>query len=115
MVGLARDFKRSWGNVIVIRHAFYEGGQLKYADSLYAHLDKILVAEGQPVTRGQQIGLVGNAHGLYHPHLHFEVHRNTTIGVVHMASTRSALELRRSDHLRDAASSTQGRSRKDGG
>jgi murein DD-endopeptidase MepM/ murein hydrolase activator NlpD len=89
VVSLARDFKRSWGNVIVIRHAFYEGGQLKYADSLYAHLDKISVAEGQPVSRGQEIGLVGNAHGLYHPHLHFEIHRNTTIGVVHTAATRS--------------------------
>jgi murein DD-endopeptidase MepM/ murein hydrolase activator NlpD len=89
VVSLARDFKRSWGNVIVIRHAFYEGGQLKYADSLYAHLDKIFVAEGQPVSRGQEIGLVGNAHGLYHPHLHFEIHRNTTIGVVHTAATRS--------------------------
>jgi murein DD-endopeptidase MepM/ murein hydrolase activator NlpD len=89
VVSLARDFKRSWGNVIVIRHAFYEGGQLKYADSLYAHLDKIFVAEGQPVNRGQEIGLVGNAHGLYHPHLHFEIHRNTTIGVVHTAATRS--------------------------
>jgi murein DD-endopeptidase MepM/ murein hydrolase activator NlpD len=89
VVSLARDFKRSWGNVIVIRHAYYEGGQLKYADSLYAHLDKIFVAEGQPVNRGQEIGLVGNAHGLYHPHLHFEIHRNTTIGVVHTAATRS--------------------------
>jgi murein DD-endopeptidase MepM/ murein hydrolase activator NlpD len=89
VVSLARDFKRSWGNVIVIRHAFYEGGQLKYADSLYAHLDKIFVAEGQPVNRGQEIGLVGNAHGLYHPHLHFEIHRNTTIGVVHTAASRS--------------------------
>ena len=89
VVSLARDFKRSWGNVIVVRHAFYEGGQLKYADSLYAHLDKIFVAEGQPVNRGQEIGLVGNAHGLYHPHLHFEIHRNTTIGVVHTAASRS--------------------------
>jgi murein DD-endopeptidase MepM/ murein hydrolase activator NlpD len=89
VVSLARDFKRAWGNVIVVRHAFYEGGQLKYADSLYAHLDKILVAEGQPITRGQEIGLVGNAHGLYHPHLHFEIHRNTTIGVVHTAATRT--------------------------
>jgi murein DD-endopeptidase MepM/ murein hydrolase activator NlpD len=89
VVSLARDFKRSWGNVIVIRHAFYEGGQLKYADSLYAHLDKIFVAEGQPVSRGQEIGLVGNAHGLYPPHLHFEIHRNTSIGVVHSAATRT--------------------------
>jgi murein DD-endopeptidase MepM/ murein hydrolase activator NlpD len=89
VVSLARDFKRAWGNVIVIRHAFYEGGQVKYVDSLYAHLDKIFVAEGQPVNRGQEIGLVGNAHGLYHPHLHFEIHRNTAIGVVHTAATRS--------------------------
>ena len=89
VVTLARDFKRAWGNVIVIRHAYYESGQLKYADSLYAHLDKIYVAEGQPVTRGQQIGLVGNAHGLYHPHLHFEIHHNVSIGVVHMSMTRS--------------------------
>jgi murein DD-endopeptidase MepM/ murein hydrolase activator NlpD len=89
VVSLARDFKRSWGNVIVIRHAYYEGGELKYADSLYAHLDKIFVAEGQPVNRGQEIGLVGNAHGLYHPHLHFEIHHNVTIGVVHTSATRS--------------------------
>jgi len=89
VVSLARDFKRSWGNVIVIRHAFYEGGQVKYADSLYAHLDKIFVAEGQPISRGQEIGLVGNAHGLYPPHLHFEIHRNTSIGVVHTAASRS--------------------------
>src|ERR1700732_2550707 len=85
VVTLARDFRRAWGNVIVIRHAYLEGGQVKFADSLYAHLDKILVAEGQPVSRGQQIGTVGNAHGLYAPHLHFEVHKNLTIGVVHTA------------------------------
>jgi murein DD-endopeptidase MepM/ murein hydrolase activator NlpD len=89
VVTLARDFMRSWGNVIVVRHAYYEGGHLKYADSLYAHLDKIFVAEGQPVTRGQVIGLVGNAHGLYHPHLHFEVHRNVSIGVVHSGASRN--------------------------
>jgi len=88
VVTLARDFRRAWGNVIVIRHAYLEGGQVKFADSLYAHLDKILVAEGQPVSRAQQIGTVGNAHGLYAPHLHFEVHKNLTIGVVHTAVTR---------------------------
>jgi murein DD-endopeptidase MepM/ murein hydrolase activator NlpD len=35
VVTLARDFRRSWGNVVVLRHAFMEEGQMKYADSLY--------------------------------------------------------------------------------
>jgi murein DD-endopeptidase MepM/ murein hydrolase activator NlpD len=83
VVTLARDFRRSWGNVIVVRHAFMEDGQVKYADSLYGHLDRILVREGQQVARGQQVGTIGNAHGLYAPHLHFEVHKNLSIGVVH--------------------------------
>jgi murein DD-endopeptidase MepM/ murein hydrolase activator NlpD len=83
IVTLARDFRRAWGNVILVRHAFVEDGQIKYADSLYAHLDRILVREGQQVARGQQIGTIGNAHGLYAPHLHFEVHKNLAIGVVH--------------------------------
>jgi murein DD-endopeptidase MepM/ murein hydrolase activator NlpD len=83
VVTLARDFRRSWGNVVVIRHAFMEAGEIKYADSLYAHLDRILVREGQHVTRGEQVGTIGNAHGLYAPHLHFEVHKNLAIGVVH--------------------------------
>lgn len=83
VVTLARDFRRSWGNVIVIRHAFMEEGQVKYADSLYGHLDRIIVREGQQIARGQQIGTIGNAHGLYAPHLHFEMHKNLAIGVVH--------------------------------
>jgi murein DD-endopeptidase MepM/ murein hydrolase activator NlpD len=83
VITLARDFRRAWGNVIVVRHAFMEDGQVKYADSLYAHLDRILVREGQQIARGQQIGTIGNAHGLYAPHLHFEVHKNLAIGVVH--------------------------------
>ena len=83
VVTLARDFRRAWGNVIVIRHAFMEEGQVKYADSLYGHLDRIIVREGQQIARGQQIGTIGNAHGLYAPHLHFELHKNLAIGVVH--------------------------------
>jgi murein DD-endopeptidase MepM/ murein hydrolase activator NlpD len=83
IVTLARDFRRAWGNVVVVRHAFMEEGQVKYADSLYAHLDKILVREGQQVARGEQVGTIGNCHGLYPPHLHFEFHKNLEIGVVH--------------------------------
>lgn len=83
IITLARDFRRAWGNVVVIRHAFIEDGQVKYADSLYGHLDKILIREGQQVIRGQQVGTIGNCHGLYSPHLHFEFHKNLEIGVVH--------------------------------
>ncbi|MBV9488410.1 MAG: M23 family metallopeptidase [Verrucomicrobia bacterium] len=88
VVTLARDFLRAWGNVVVIRHAFLEDGQTKYVDSLYGHLDRILVSEGQRVSRGQQIGTIGTAHGLYPPHLHFEIHPNLTIGVVHTGFAR---------------------------
>jgi len=88
VVTLARDFLRAWGNVVVIRHAYLEDGQVKFIDSLYGHLDKIFVAEGQTVSRGQVIGLVGNAHGIYAPHLHFEIHKNLAIGVVHTAANR---------------------------
>jgi murein DD-endopeptidase MepM/ murein hydrolase activator NlpD len=88
VVTLARDFLRAWGNVVVIRHAYLEDGHVKYIDSLYGHLNKIGVTEGQTVARGEQIGTVGTAHGLYPAHLHFEVHYDLTIGVVHAANTR---------------------------
>src|SRR5258708_32471471 len=48
VVTLARGFRRAWGNVIVMRHVYLEGGQAKLADSLYAHLTRNLVCEGKP-------------------------------------------------------------------
>jgi peptidoglycan LD-endopeptidase LytH len=63
-----------YGNVIVL--AFPFGGKTLYA--AYAHLSAIEVTAGQPVTRGQQIGLTGdtgNARGMKGEdlHLHFEI------------------------------------------
>ena len=88
VVVLARDIHVGWGNVVIIRHAWVENRQLHFTDSLSAHLDNILVREGQRVTRGQQIGTIGNNHGMYPPHLHFEMHKDLSIGVNHAQGTR---------------------------
>jgi murein DD-endopeptidase MepM/ murein hydrolase activator NlpD len=45
-------------------------------ETLYAHMSKILVRQGQKVKRGQVIGLVGNTGTSVGPHLHYEVMKN---------------------------------------
>jgi len=61
--------RTGYGNVVVINHGFgYK--------TLYAHCSKIPVKEGEKVTRGTIIGLVGNTGLSTGPHLHFEVHKN---------------------------------------
>jgi len=81
VVVFARDCHMGWGNVVIVRHAYSEAGMTRNIDSLYAHLQKILVHRGQAVRRGQQIATLGNAHGLYDAHLHFEVRKNIEIGM----------------------------------
>jgi murein DD-endopeptidase MepM/ murein hydrolase activator NlpD len=81
IVVFARDCHQGWGNVIIVRHAFRENGSVRTVDSLYGHLNKLMVRRGQTVKRGQQIAEIGNAHGLYDAHLHLEVRKNITIGM----------------------------------
>jgi murein DD-endopeptidase MepM/ murein hydrolase activator NlpD len=81
LVVFARDYRAGWGNVVIIRHAYMENGRTEFADSLYGHLDEILVKENQQVTRGQKIGTIGNNRGMYDAHLHFELRRNILIGM----------------------------------
>ena len=81
VVVFARDCHQGWGNVIIVRHAYREGGSVRNVDSLYGHLQKILVHRGQAVRRGQQIAAIGNAHGLYDAHLHLEIRKNIAIGM----------------------------------
>jgi len=88
LVVLARDIHAAWGNVVIVRHAWIEQRQLRFADSLYAHLDRISVREGQQIRRGQLLGTIGSNHGMYPPHLHFEIHKDLSIGVNHQAGTR---------------------------
>lgn len=82
VVVFARDCHQGWGNVIIVRHAYRDGlGGTRYVDSLYGHLDRIMVKRGQGVHRGQQIATIGNAHGLYDAHLHLEIRKNLEIGM----------------------------------
>jgi murein DD-endopeptidase MepM/ murein hydrolase activator NlpD len=53
--------------------------EVKHNDSLstvYGHNEKVLVKEGEYVTRGQVIATVGNTGRSTAPHLHFEVLEN---------------------------------------
>ena len=88
VVVFARDCHMGWGNVIIVRHAYREGGTVKNIDSFYGHLQKMLVHRGDVVTRGQQIATMGNAHGLYDAHLHLEIRKNIEIGMSRAAFAR---------------------------
>jgi murein DD-endopeptidase MepM/ murein hydrolase activator NlpD len=61
-----------WGNVITIEHQLADGTRLW---SRLAHLDDILVQINQVVTRGQIVGHVGDAFGIYAYHLHYDLAR----------------------------------------
>jgi murein DD-endopeptidase MepM/ murein hydrolase activator NlpD len=81
IVVFARDCHMGWGNVLIVRHAYRDDGELKYIDALYGHLNSMVVKRGQTVMRGQQIATMGTAHGLYDAHLHLEIRRNLEIGM----------------------------------
>lgn len=67
----------SYGNCVQVSHGTASDGN-RY-DSLYAHMSRIAVSQGQTVEKGQIIGYVGNtgnvygANGGYHLHLELRV------------------------------------------
>jgi murein DD-endopeptidase MepM/ murein hydrolase activator NlpD len=62
-------YGRGYGNNIIINHGYgYK--------SVYAHMSKFSVREGQKVKRGDLIGFVGNTGTSTGPHLHYEVRKN---------------------------------------
>lgn len=64
-----QNLRTGYGKNIVIDHGF--GYQ-----TLYAHLSRIDVKEGQKIKKGDVLGLVGNTGGSTAPHLHYEVIHN---------------------------------------
>ena len=60
---------RGYGNGIYIDHG-------NGIETRYGHLSRIDVIEGQPVRKGQHLGLVGSTGRSTGPHLHYEVRVN---------------------------------------
>jgi opacity protein-like surface antigen len=60
---------RGYGRMVIIRHGS------EYT-TMYAHLDRLRVREGQRVKQGQVIGTAGDSGVATGVHLHFEIRRN---------------------------------------
>jgi murein DD-endopeptidase MepM/ murein hydrolase activator NlpD len=58
-----------YGNMVMVDHG---GGWV----TLYAHLSRILVSNGQYLNAGQSLGYMGQTGNATGYHLHFEVHKN---------------------------------------
>ena len=61
--------KGGYGNCIILEHG-------SGFETLYGHLSKINVKNGQNIDIGQQIGYLGSTGRSTGPHLHYEVHQN---------------------------------------
>ncbi len=70
VVAYAGDQIRGFGNMLLIKHS---GGLI----TAYAHADKLLVARGDVVSRGQVIAWVGKSGDIDAPQLHFEVRKGS--------------------------------------
>ena len=68
-ISKVRRSKKGYGNYVEINHGYgYK--------TLYAHMSKSIVKQGQKVKRGEVIGYVGNTGTSVAPHLHYEVIKN---------------------------------------
>ena len=70
-------YHSSYGYYVVINHGTINGVNVK---TLYAHMQPgLLVAPGQTVSQGQQVGVMGTTGSSTGVHLHFEVQENGAV------------------------------------
>lgn len=81
IVALVRRDHPGWGNVVIIAHRMPGVHGDRFVESVYGHLDRVFVKEGDPVRRGIRIGTIGNAGGLYPAHLHLELRHDITLEI----------------------------------
>lgn len=62
-------YSNSYGHVVFVKHP-------NNLETVYAHLSKRAVQEGQAVNKGQIIGEMGSTGRSSGVHLHFEIHKN---------------------------------------
>ena len=79
VVSLAEDKGGGWGKVVMVVH--HVEGEEGLVETMYAHLDSVDVEAGQVLSRGQKVGTIGDADGVYIPHLHFELRAAPGLGV----------------------------------
>lgn len=70
-VVVTSHYSQSYGNVVYIAHSV--NGQVY--TTVYAHMERSLVSDGQSVSKGQQIGIMGTTGESTGQHLHFELYR----------------------------------------
>ena len=68
--GHTKTGMQSYGNMLRIRHADYNGQTLQ---TRYGHLSRFAVEAGQPVREGDLLGYSGESGNCFGAHLHFEV------------------------------------------
>ncbi len=77
------DYGGNWGNVIIVRHTLPSGNKV---ESLYGHLNRRDVTNGNNIRKGQQIGTIGDGYAAdgcsgnspdsrtgYWAHVHLEI------------------------------------------
>lgn len=94
IVAYAGNLKGGWGNVVRVYHNYGSKLEPLYVESIYAHLEKILVTTGSIIKKGVKIGTIGNANGKYLAHLHLELRDeiNMEIGQGYSKNTTGYLD-----------------------
>ena len=80
-VTFAADAGKGWGQVVRVVHHVRDNGRSAFVESVYAHLDTMTVEVGDAVARGDRVGTIGDADGVYIPHLHFEIRRRPDLPI----------------------------------